>query len=367
MVSQTNAGTYTSGLGATGAVLSNYSAPVITNADFIVRLAPLGITVVGTYSGSTTIAPTAFTTSGLVNAETITALSGAILNSANVSANGTNYVASFVSSGGTAALSNYVITPAYNATPSTTTTNTATLNKADLVVTETASLTGNLYKGSAYTGTYTTTLLGADSATITGMATGTNAATYTSDLVVAGAALSNYNTPVITNADLVVSPAPLVITINNATKVYGTTANLGTTAFTSTGLVNGEEISNVILTSPGTVSTASIAGSPYIITTSSPPTGRGGFLASNYSISDIDGALSVTPVSNLIPSPLNNMMIEQTQNSIESSVCPNKNDVHIGGVGYAPCDKSDIEALDFSENSSLKLQSSALHLNLAID
>jgi hypothetical protein len=100
-------------------------------------------------------------------------------------------------------------------------------------------------------------------------------------------------------------------------------------------------------------------------------------LASNYdftyvpatnTVAQVTPPIPPTPVSiNLIPSPLNNMMIEQTQNSIESSVCPNKNDVHIGGVGYAPCDKSDIEVLDFSEDSLLKLRSSALHLNLAID
>ena len=247
------------------------------------------------------------------------------------------------------------------------------LAKANLAITGTESLTGNTYNGRAYTSAYTTTLLGTDSATITGMATGTNAATYTSDLVMAGAALSNYNTPVITNADLVVSPAPLVITANDATKVYGTTANLGTTAFTSSGLVNGETVTNVVLTSPGAVSTASISGAPYPITVRS-PTGSGAFLASNYSISDIDGALSVTaspspaPISNnIIPSPLNDMMIMQMQNSIESSDCPNKNDVHIGGVGYAPCDKSNIKALGFSEDNLLKLQSSTLHLNPPID
>ena len=53
-----------------------------------------------------------------------------------------------------------------------------------------------------------------------------------------------------------ITQAPLTITANNATKVYGTTAILATTAFTSTGLVNAETVGGVTLTSPGTVATA---------------------------------------------------------------------------------------------------------------
>jgi filamentous hemagglutinin family protein len=94
-----------------------------------------------------------------------------------------------------------------------------------------------------------------------------------------------------TTAD--VTQAPLTITANNATKVYGETAVLATSAFTSLGLVNAETIGSVTLTSPGTVATATVAGNPHLITPSDPVAGT--FTASNYAINFVDGTLIVTP------------------------------------------------------------------------
>ncbi len=90
-----------------------------------------------------------------------------------------------------------------------------------------------------------------------------------------------------------ITQAPLTITANNATKVYGDTAILATTAFTSTGLVNAETVGGVTLTSPGTVATASVAGNPYAITPADPVGGT--FTASNYAINFVDGTMIVTP------------------------------------------------------------------------
>jgi len=140
--------------------------------------------------------------------------------------------------------------------------------------------------------------LGSDTVTgVTGLATGTNVMGAKADTLSAatGTGLSNYNITY-ANGGLAITPAALVITANNAAKVYGTTANLGTTAFTSSGLVNGEVISNALLTSSGSVNTASVVGSPYAIEAKS-PTGRGAFLASNYNISSIDGSLTITPTA----------------------------------------------------------------------
>ena len=76
---------------------------------------------------------------------------------------------------------------------------------------------------------------------------------------------------------------------------------------------------------------------------------------------DIDGILRVAPLpmptpisSNLVPSPLDNMMIGQTQNSIESSVCFYKNTRHIAGDGEAPCERTNVRTLEFSR-SELKI------------
>ena len=97
-----------------------------------------------------------------------------------------------------------------------------------------------------------------------------------------------------------VNPASLVITVNDSTKVYGTTADLRAAGFTSTGLIDGETLSSVVLSSLGAVNTASVAN--YIITANT-PRGNSAFLASNYLVSDIDGTLSVIPATTLTPTP----------------------------------------------------------------
>lgn len=102
-----------------------------------------------------------------------------------------------------------------------------------------------------------------------------------------GTALGTY----VTRADI--TPAPLAITANNDTKVYGETLTLATSAFTSVGLVAGETIGDVSLTSPGTVATASVDGNPYAITPSNATPGT--FDPRNYSITYINGSLLITP------------------------------------------------------------------------
>ena len=95
------------------------------------------------------------------------------------------------------------------------------------------------------------------------------------------------------NGVLTVTPAPLQVTANDATKVYGQTATLPTSAFTSVGLKNGETISSVTETSPGTVASANVG--PYAIT---PADATGGtFTPGNYAITYTNGQLTVTPVT----------------------------------------------------------------------
>jgi filamentous hemagglutinin family protein len=83
----------------------------------------------------------------------------------------------------------------------------------------------------------------------------------------------------------------LTITEQNAVKVYGEI--LSSAGFTTSGLVNGESVGSVSLTSSGQASTASVAGSPYAIVPSNATGGT--FTASNYSITYVNGALTVTP------------------------------------------------------------------------
>ena len=95
------------------------------------------------------------------------------------------------------------------------------------------------------------------------------------------------------NGVLTVTPALLTVTANNASKAYGQTSTLAPTAFTATGLVNGDSVASVTETSPGTVATAPVAGSPYAIT---PKDASGNFVPGNYTLAYVNGALTVTPI-----------------------------------------------------------------------
>jgi filamentous hemagglutinin family protein len=136
-----------------------------------------------------------------------------------------------------------------------------------------------------------------DNDTVTSALTRQSNGTYTANLTVAGdfdagnlstivSAYGHYaQSPANT---LTVNPAPLTITANDQTKVYG--AALPTLTASFTGFVNGDTTAS--LTTDPTLSTtatsaSSVAGSPYAITAS-------GAVDSNYTISYIAGSLDVT-------------------------------------------------------------------------
>ena len=90
---------------------------------------------------------------------------------------------------------------------------------------------------------------------------------------------------------LTVTAAPLTITANNQTKVYG--AALPTLTASYSGFVNGD--TSASLTTQPTLSTTAtasshVAGSPYSITAS-------GAVDTDYSISYVAGSLTVTPAA----------------------------------------------------------------------
>ncbi len=82
---------------------------------------------------------------------------------------------------------------------------------------------------------------------------------------------NNYSVSVLT-APGTISPAPLTITAQDASKVYGQTPVLS--GFDASALVNGETVGSVTLSSAGQVATASVAGSPYAIVPSSATGGQ---------------------------------------------------------------------------------------------
>jgi filamentous hemagglutinin family protein len=107
-----------------------------------------------------------------------------------------------------------------------------------------------------------------------------------------GSGLSNY-TITYDNGSLTVNAVALTITADNETKIYGTVNNLGTTAFTTSGLLNSDSVAGVSLSSSGTISTASVAGGPYTIV----PSAASGAGLSNYTITYNNGVLTVNAAS----------------------------------------------------------------------
>ncbi|MEO6230216.1 MAG: MBG domain-containing protein, partial [Ferruginibacter sp.] len=90
-------------------------------------------------------------------------------------------------------------------------------------------------------------------------------------------------------ASLTVNAKALTVTANNRTKTYGTAVTFAGTEFTTSGLVNSDAVSSVTITSTGAAATATVVGSTYPIVASA-ATGAG---LANYSISYVDGALTV--------------------------------------------------------------------------
>jgi len=93
------------------------------------------------------------------------------------------------------------------------------------------------------------------------------------------------------SASINVNAEPLTITANSTSKSYGDTVTFTGKEFTTNGLVNGDTISSVTLTSAGASPSASVAGSPYDIVPSAAVFGTGS--ESNYKIAYVNGTLAV--------------------------------------------------------------------------
>src|SRR5204862_669465 len=97
------------------------------------------------------------------------------------------------------------------------------------------------------------------------------------------------------DGSLTVTPKALTITAANQSKTYCSTVSSDTSApssdFTVSGLVNGDTVTAVTLTSAGAAATATVAGSPYAIVASA-ASGSG---LDRKSVGYVDGSLTVTP------------------------------------------------------------------------
>ncbi len=88
-----------------------------------------------------------------------------------------------------------------------------------------------------------------------------------------------------------VNPAPLTVTANPQTKVYGSTFTFSGNQVTATGLLLSDTVTGATMVSAGAIATASVAGSTYPIT----PSAAVGTGLANYTITYVDGPMTVTP------------------------------------------------------------------------
>jgi len=323
--------------GTNGGLASNYSLTQPTYVTATIAKAPLGITVTGTYTASTTIAPSAFTVNGLVNNETITTLSAATLHDANVTT-ANNYVQSIAIATGTANANNYVITQNYN-NLSGTTQNMAVITPKSLTV------TGTQVTPKPYDATDSATLSGGnlvgvfasdrlninlvEAGHFTSPNIGAAVGVIATDSIT-GSASSNYTIVQPTGLSAQISAINLVITISPETKVYGNNyaktsnsadgtntstdtvnyvsniANNSAKGFSVSGLVGSDAVTGVTLTSLGGSVTANAASgsSAYAITGSAATgtgTGPNGTGLANYNIQYVSNNYSVLTVT---PAPL---------------------------------------------------------------
>jgi hypothetical protein len=123
---------------------------------------------------------------------------------------------------------------------------------------------------------------------------GSGKAVTVSGLSLSGAAVTNYALASTTvSASASITPAGLTITANNTNKLFGQTIVFVGTEFTSAGLVSGDTVTNVALSSAGAVSTAAVGSYP-IVAGSAQGAGLG-----NYTISYVNGMLTVVDLPGL--------------------------------------------------------------------
>jgi len=274
----TNAITSLGSLSLSGGAGTNYTLAGATGL-MIITNTPLTITANNaskTYDGTGYTGGNGVTYAGFVNGETNTTLTGS-LSYSGLAQGATNAGTYNITPGGYSS-TNYLISYVDG---------TLTINP--LAVTVTADPQTKVYGSADPALTYTNSpaLVAGDSFTgalsrVAGEAVGSYAINQ------GGLALSANYILNFVGTNLTITVAPLVITANSTSKVYGQTLVFAGTEFTAAGLTNGDTISSVILTSGGATNTATV-GSYDIVATGA--TGSG---LTNYTIGYSNGTLTVT-------------------------------------------------------------------------
>jgi hypothetical protein len=267
-----------------GAVDSNYT---ITYVGGTLTITPAVLTVAAnnqtkTYGG--TVPSLTYTISGFVNGDTSSVISGSpTLSTTATSSSPAGSSPITVDVSGLSAV-NYTFagqsgTLTINPAPLNVTANGQSMTYGGTVPTLTYSVSGLVNgdtAGSVLSGSLATK--GSSSSHVGGYS-------ITQGTLTAGA---NYSIH-FSGATLTITPAPLTITANNASKVYG--AALPALTVSSSGWVNGDTLAS--LTTPPTLSTTATAASH--VQAGGYPITASGAVDPNYAITYLPGTLTVTP------------------------------------------------------------------------
>jgi filamentous hemagglutinin family protein len=267
---------------ASGASSANYT---ISYVDGSLTINPAAL-VISANDASRTYgtANPAFTVSyaGLVNGDTSSVVSGLVLGTDATAASG---VGSYAITASGASAANYSITYVDG---------TLTINPAALVISANDASRTYGTANPAFTASYAGLVNGDTASVVNGLVLGTSATASSGvgsyAITASGASAVNYSITYV-DGSLTINPAALVISVDNASRTYGA-AN---PAFTASydGLVNGDTASVVSGMVLGTDATASSGVGSYAITAS-------GASAANYSITYVDGSLTINPAALVI-------------------------------------------------------------------
>jgi len=239
--------------GANGGLVSNYLMPTLTSRytynNVSITPAPLGISVTGTYNGSTVISPL-FNVYGLAPGDSISSISSATLAFKDVSQNASNFVRSIVVTTGNFNSSNYALNPIWNNTPNSNLNNTASLNPMNVSLINTTAA-NKVYDGTA-AANISAALAGVvsgDSVTLqmSGNFVSTNVGTHITvnpTGTLTGPQASNYNLLNYVPGGLYanITPSPLGISIS---VTYNGNTTFTNPNFGAAGMVNGETITSL--------------------------------------------------------------------------------------------------------------------------
>ena len=283
--------------GLLGSASGNYQIANTGNSPGALTITPAPLTItIGnqatTYGIALTLGTTGFTTSALVNGDSVSAVNLVVAGNAVV-AGTTNAGTYSITSGGISGvgLSNYTITyvpGAFTVSPKaiTVTANNASMTYGDSALPNLSAQSTGLVNGDSLTGALSTTATAYNG--IAGSASSVGSYAITQGSLSAG---PNYSVTFVP-ATLTVNPAVLTIAANSQSTTYGTPIVLSQTAFTASGLVNGDYVSSATIqyggsqVVAGTTNAGTYSGA--ITIANAVGTGLG-----NYTISYQNGGLQV--------------------------------------------------------------------------